>query len=129
MKTLVYSIAIAVVLSGLAPLADAGGNKAATGDKSMGTRVDDAKITATVKAKLVADRAGNLVSVNVDTDQGVVHLQGTVPSQQAKMDAERLARQTDGVVSVTNDLRIEAQGAGTTRPDAAGSASPGTTSR
>lgn len=44
----------------------------------MGQRVDDATITAAVKAKLTADRPKNLVNVDVDTKQGVVHLQGIV---------------------------------------------------
>jgi osmotically-inducible protein OsmY len=69
-------------------------------------KAEDAKITTTVKTKLTKDRAKNLVSVNVDTKDGVVHLKGTVPDEQAKAEAERLAKDTDGVVSVTNDLKV-----------------------
>jgi osmotically-inducible protein OsmY len=79
--------------------------------KPIGERVDDAKITAAVKAKLVADEARNLVSVNVDTRGGVVHLKGTVQTDQDRMVAERLARETTGVVSVTNDLTVQTGGA------------------
>jgi osmotically-inducible protein OsmY len=46
------------------------------------------------------------VSVNVDTKDGVVHLKGTVPNEQAKAEAERLAKDTDGVASVTNDIKV-----------------------
>ena len=40
------------------------------------------------------------------TKDGVVHLKGTVPNEQAKAEAERLAKDTDGVVSVTNDIKV-----------------------
>ena len=69
-------------------------------------KAEDAKITTKVKAKLTKERAKNLVSVNVDTKDGVVHLKGTVPNEQAKTEAEQLAKDTDGVVSVTNDLKV-----------------------
>jgi hyperosmotically inducible protein len=79
--------------------------------KTTGERVDDAKITAAVKAKLVADKARNLIAVNVDTSGGVVHLKGTVKTDQDRMEAERLAKETTGVVSVTNDLKVGTGGA------------------
>ncbi len=69
-------------------------------------KAEDATITTKVKTKLTTDRVKNLVSVNVDTTDGVVHLKGTVPNEQAKGEAERLAKDTDGVVSVMNDLKI-----------------------
>ena len=56
-----------------------------------------------MKTKLVADRAKNLVKVNVDTHQGVVHLKGTVLSEEDKIEAERLARRTAGVRDVINE--------------------------
>ena len=49
-------------------------------DRTVGERVDDATITAALKAKLVADSPRNLVKVNVDTKDGVVNLNGTVSS-------------------------------------------------
>ena len=55
----------------------------------------------------MADRAKNLLAVNVDTEQGVVHLRGTVPTERDKMEAERLARTTKGVVDVKNDLKVD----------------------
>lgn len=77
-------------------------------DQSVGDRVDDAKITTTVKAKITGERAKNLVKVNVDTRDGVVHLKGSVPTEDDKAKVERLARDTKGVKDVTNDLRVEA---------------------
>ena len=67
---------------------------------------EDTMITTKVKTKLTTDRVKNLVSVNVETKDVVVHLKGTVPNAQAKAEAERLAKDTDGVVKVTNDLKI-----------------------
>jgi osmotically-inducible protein OsmY len=78
---------------------------------TMGERVDDARVTAKVKAKLVTDRAQNLVSVNVGTRDGVVRLQGTVPTDQVRMQAERLAKETQDVRSVKNDLKVRTGGA------------------
>jgi hyperosmotically inducible protein len=69
-------------------------------------KAEDAKITSKVKAKLTKEHAKNLVSVNVDTKDGIVHLKGTVPNEQAKTEAEQAAKDTEGVVSVTNDLKI-----------------------
>ena len=73
---------------------------------SLGTKLDDTAITTKVKAKLTTESVKNLVKVHVDTQTGVVHLQGTVPSEADKAEAERLARATDGVKDVTNDLTI-----------------------
>jgi hyperosmotically inducible protein len=67
---------------------------------------EDTMITTKVKTKLTTDRVKNLVSVNVETKDGVVHLKGTVPNEQAKAEAERLAKDTDGVVSVMNGIMI-----------------------
>lgn len=75
-------------------------------DRTIGDRVDDAAITAALKAKLVADRAKNLVAVNVDTTQGVVQLRGTVATDRDRAEAERLARSTRGVRDVRNELIV-----------------------
>ena len=75
--------------------------------KSAGTNVDDATITASVKSKLVADRAANLTRVDVDTNSGTVYLNGTVDSPEQKARAEQLARQAQGVKSVVNNLQVQ----------------------
>jgi osmotically-inducible protein OsmY len=45
--------------------------------------------------------------VNVDTRNGVVTIKGTVPTEAAKRAAETLASETDGVVRVVNQLRVD----------------------
>jgi hyperosmotically inducible protein len=84
------------------------GCQAMTG-KTAGQNIDDASITASVKSQLVADKASNLVRVDVDTNQGVVYLNGTVDSAEQKARAEELARRVRGVTRVVNNLQV-AQG-------------------
>jgi len=74
--------------------------------KTAGTTFDDAGITASVKSKLVADKAANLTRVDVDTNNGTVYLNGTVDSPEQKTKAEQLAWQAKGVKSVVNNLQV-----------------------
>jgi hyperosmotically inducible protein len=74
--------------------------------QSPGQQVDDAAITSKVKAKLTADPEINPFNIDVDTDAGVVSLRGTVEDPEAKTQAERLARNTEGVVSVRNEISV-----------------------
>ena len=75
--------------------------------KSAGTNIDDATITATVKSRLVAEKASNLTRVDVDTNSGTVYLIGTVESAEQKTRAEQLAWQAKGVKSVVNNLQVQ----------------------
>jgi hyperosmotically inducible periplasmic protein len=83
------------------------GGPAQAADRSIGEKMDDAKITTAVKTKLTADRMKNLVDVSVETDDGVVRLSGKVPTAEDKFQAERVARRTNGVREVRNELRVE----------------------
>jgi len=69
-------------------------------------QVSDAAITASVKTKLAADPEVAAHNIDVDTNQGVVTLSGHVDKREASQEAEKLARQTDGVVRVINDLTV-----------------------
>jgi osmotically-inducible protein OsmY len=81
------------------------GCQALTG-KTAGRNVDDANLTASVKATLVADKVTNLTRVDVDTDNGVVYLNGSVESVQQRNRVEQLARRVDGVKTVVNNLQV-----------------------
>ena len=70
----------------------------------------DSSITASVKSRLARERAGTLTKVDVDTEKGVVHLKGTVPSDDMKRRAAELARDVDGVRDVRNELKVESGG-------------------
>jgi hyperosmotically inducible protein len=69
----------------------------------------NAALTTKVKTALAKD-AGfkTLAKVDVDSNEGVVTLKGRVESADAKKKAEQIAKQVDGVKSVKNELRVEA---------------------
>lgn len=77
--------------------------------QTAGEYVDDSTITASVKAKLVAEQAANFTRIDVDTTNQVVTLTGIVESADQKARAEQLARQVGGVKSVKNNLQVEKQ--------------------
>jgi hyperosmotically inducible protein len=68
--------------------------------------VDDASITTKVKAKLATDGDINPFNINVDTNEGVVTLQGWVKKAEIRTKAERYARETDGVKKVINLVKV-----------------------
>jgi hyperosmotically inducible protein len=84
--------------------------KSATSDAGakIGDKVADAVITTTVKAEIAKDSSLSAMRINVDTDSGRVILRGTAPSSQAREHATALASGVKGVVSVDNQLTVEA---------------------
>jgi hyperosmotically inducible protein len=66
----------------------------------------DAGITTAVKAKLAADDTVKASEINVDTHNRVVTLNGTVASAAEKERAVIIARDTNGVTSVVDDLVV-----------------------
>lgn len=75
-------------------------------NQSIGSQVDDATITTKINAKMTANPDVSAFRIDVDTQRGVVRLSGTVKHPQAKVEAERIARETKGVVRVVNDLVV-----------------------
>lgn len=118
MRRVLTSLSVVLVLLALST-----GCRSVTG-KSLGQNIDDKSITASVKARLVADRTKNLTSVDVDTNQGVVYLNGNVATAAQKADAERIARGADGVQRVVNNLMTEPRAFGTAPPAAPTSGRP-----
>ncbi|HEX5791943.1 MAG TPA: BON domain-containing protein, partial [Rheinheimera sp.] len=74
--------------------------------RGFGDVVDDATITTAVKSKLLWSKHTEGMDTKVVTHDGKVELSGTVATQQAKQQAEKLAKNTDGVRSVDNKLRV-----------------------
>jgi hypothetical protein len=66
----------------------------------------DAGITTAVKSKLAADDTVKAYQVNVDTHDKVVTLTGEVDSPVAETMAIQLARDTDGVRDVIDEIRV-----------------------
>lgn len=96
-------IRVSVVCFALAALLALG---ACSSTRTPGAQVDDAAITAAVKAKLTADGDINPFNIDVDTNEGVVTLQGRVEKEEARTKAEQLARDTDGVRRVVNLITV-----------------------
>ena len=74
-----------------------------------GEATGDAGITAKVKTKFLADPDISGLRIDVDTNNNVVTLSGTVRSAAEKQRAVRMARETDGVKSVVDKLKVEAK--------------------
>src|SRR5687767_6235808 len=66
----------------------------------------DAGITTNVKTKLAADDTVKAYQVDVDTRNGVVTLSGDVETTAAKEQAILIARGTDGVRDVIDQIRV-----------------------
>jgi osmotically-inducible protein OsmY len=71
--------------------------------------LDDATISAKVKANLIADPEVRALAIDVDTVDGRVTLNGKVSSESQKAEAEKLARITPGVRQVLNLIQVEGQ--------------------
>jgi hyperosmotically inducible periplasmic protein len=86
-----------VVLTGCAALDD---------DVTVGEAIDDAAITAQVKAALVEDKELSALTINVDTADGVVTLNGDVNEASDIARATDVADDVDGVRSIRNNLKV-----------------------
>lgn len=105
-KTLLASfIAASLGMAGVVAANDHNG-----ADRTAGEVIDDAAITASVKAKLLEDERTKGFDINVDTKNGVVTLKGGADSLMSKTSATDIATTTDGVVSVNNELMVAAPG-------------------
>ncbi|MGC4060951.1 MAG: BON domain-containing protein [Aquabacterium sp.] len=75
--------------------------------KKAGDDVNDATITAAVKAKLAADSQLSALDIQVQTDHGDVLLTGKAPSDTARAHATTLASSVSGVQAVQNHLLLD----------------------
>ena len=78
----------------------------ATTGRTTGKTIDDAALTASVNAALVADKPANFTRIDVDTTNGVVALNGTVETPEQRARAEQLAARVNGVKKVVNNLQV-----------------------
>jgi osmotically-inducible protein OsmY len=68
--------------------------------------LEDTRIEAEVKARLVAERDANLTRLGVVSSGGAVYLSGTVESAGQKARAEQLASSVRGVSRVVNTVDV-----------------------
>lgn len=90
--------------------AEKAGDKTASATRKTGRTVDDGWIKSKIYAQYLAD--WNTVlddsNIDVDVDHGTVTLNGTVKSTEAKTKAVSIAKATDGVKSVRDNLKVVA---------------------
>lgn len=78
-----------------------------TSDRTAGTTIDDATLTAKVKTALVEDPKTAARRINVTTYNGVVELSGFVNSDDEKSHAAKVAKTVSGVQQVRNELEVK----------------------
>lgn len=87
--------------------------------RALRSGVDDAAISASIRARILQDGELNPLLVFVATDEGEVYLIGRAPTEEAILRAEGYARAVNGVWSVINHLRIGERSESTAQEDAA----------
>lgn len=103
MQTLPRSLAIAVLA---AATLGSTGCAVVRGQETAGAYVDDASVTAAVKAKFVEDKTVDAAAIKVETLNGTVQLSGFAKSNAEKAQAEYLARNTKNVRQVQNTIAV-----------------------
>ncbi len=108
MNNTLRSVAVVFTLASVfAPGAYAQKAPAGTTHETAGEYVDNALITAKVKAAFLKDSELKVLRIKVRTVKDVVHLSGTVKSAMVKAHAAQVAGGVDGVASVKNDLTVK----------------------
>lgn len=86
--------------------ADEAQRRAGDAADRAGNAAKDAGITTAVKTKFLADTDISGLQIDVDTSNGVVTLNGDVRTAAEKQRAVRIARETEGVKSVVDNLKV-----------------------
>ena len=79
-----------------------------SGQSSVGEYVDDATVTAQVKAKMAEDTAVAATRIQVETLKGVVQLSGFATSDAERTRAAQIAAGVKGVKQVQNAIVVRA---------------------
>jgi osmotically-inducible protein OsmY len=82
------------------------GERVAEGTNEAQRLAADAAITARIKSKMALDEIVEAADLDVDTDNGIVTVSGTVASAAERDRALQLARETQGVSSVVDRLSV-----------------------
>lgn len=99
---------VAVLAGGFSILQLQTGCSATATRQSTGEYVDDAAITAKVKAAFVKDPVVKALDVEVETFKSTVQLSGFVDTPEQKAQAERVAASIAGVQTVRNNITLKA---------------------
>jgi osmotically-inducible protein OsmY len=82
------------------------GEKVAEGANKAQRAMADASLTTKIKAKMTLDDTIEAFDIDVDTNGSTVTLSGTVETEAQRTRALQLARETEGVTSVVDRLRV-----------------------
>lgn len=82
------------------------GCSVARDQQTVGSYVDDAGISTSIRAQLVEDKTVSATAINVETLNGAVQLSGFAKSQAEKDRAEAIARSTKHVREVRNSIVV-----------------------
>jgi osmotically-inducible protein OsmY len=82
-------------------------------DETSGEKIDDASITAQVKASLLSHRSTSALKTKVETTDGVVTVSGNARNAAEKSLVTKLVTDIEGVTSVVNNMTIEVAAAST----------------
>ena len=109
-KTALLIAAVACSVATLAPLSALASPDPDTVSAQPPVETKDASIKSSIKAQYAADTYNGFGLKHVDVDvnhHGVVSLEGKVASQEAIDRAVSIARATDGVREVKNQLKVK----------------------
>ena len=76
-------------------------------EESVGEKIDDASVTAQVKASLLSHRSTSALKTKVETTDGVVTLSGIARNAAEKSLVTKLTTDVNGVSSVVNNMTID----------------------
>jgi len=76
------------------------------GQETVGAYVDDATITARIKARFVDNQQVDASSISVETLNGTVMLSGFAKNATERTTAEGIARDVSGVKAVKNEIAV-----------------------
>lgn len=77
-----------------------------TNGRTVGQRMNDQNLSMAVGTQLLKDPEIDRFRIDVDANNGTVVLRGEVRSTDQKQSAERIARHTEGVERVVNELQV-----------------------
>lgn len=83
------------------------GETTATAADQARRTINDGAVTAKIKAKMALDDAVKALDIDVDTVGTTVTLSGVVATDAQRQKALQLARETDGVKQVVDQLRVQ----------------------
>ena len=82
------------------------GETVAVGAERAQRAIEAGSLTAKIKSKMALDDTIEAAQIDVDTSGSVVTLRGTVDTEAERSRALQLARETAGVTSVVDELRV-----------------------